>query len=75
MNDRGGGVLEALDAAARKHNRSNATVALAWLLHRKSITAPIVSATNLDQLRDLLAAPQLKLDEESLIALDSASAT
>jgi aryl-alcohol dehydrogenase-like predicted oxidoreductase len=75
VNDRGGGVLEALDAAARKHNRSNATVALAWLLHRKSITAPIVSATNLDQLRDLLAAPQLKLDEESLIALDRASAT
>jgi aryl-alcohol dehydrogenase-like predicted oxidoreductase len=75
VNDRGGGVLAALDAAARKHNRSNATVALAWLLHRKSITAPIVSATNLDQLRDLLAAPQLKLDEESLIALDRASAT
>jgi aryl-alcohol dehydrogenase-like predicted oxidoreductase len=73
MNDRGLGVLEALDAAARKHNTSNATVALAWLLHRKSITAPIVSATNLDQLKALLAAPQLKLDEESLIALDKAS--
>jgi aryl-alcohol dehydrogenase-like predicted oxidoreductase len=74
MDDRGGGVLKALDAAARKHNTSNTTVALAWLLHRKSITAPIVSATNLDQLRELLAAPQLKLDEESLIALDKASA-
>jgi aryl-alcohol dehydrogenase-like predicted oxidoreductase len=73
-NDRGAGVLEALDAAARKHNTSNATVALAWLLHRKSVTAPIVSATNLDQLRELVAAPQLKLDEESLIALDNASA-
>jgi aryl-alcohol dehydrogenase-like predicted oxidoreductase len=74
VNDRGFGVLKALDAAARKHNTSNATVALAWLLHRKSITAPIVSATNLDQLRQLLAAPQLRLDEESLIALDRASA-
>ncbi len=73
-NDRGFGVLEALDAAARKHNTSNATVALAWLLHRKSITAPIVSATNLDQLKELLAAPQLKLDEESQVALDKASA-
>ena len=49
-------------------------MALAWLLHRKSITAPIVSATNLDQLRELLAAPELKLDEESLVALDAASA-
>jgi aryl-alcohol dehydrogenase-like predicted oxidoreductase len=73
MNDRGGAVLKALDAIARKHNTSNATVALAWLLHRKSITAPIVSATNLDQLTELLDAPQLKLDEESLIALDKAS--
>ncbi len=74
LNGRGFAVLDALDAAGRKHNVSNATVALAWLLHRKSITAPIVSATNLDQLRELLAAPQLKLDEESLIALDEASA-
>ena len=73
-NDRGFGVLDALDAAARKHNTSNATVALAWLLHRRSITAPIVSATNLDQLKELLAAPQLKLDEESQVALDKASA-
>jgi aryl-alcohol dehydrogenase-like predicted oxidoreductase len=73
VNDRGLGVLKALDAIARKHNTSNATVALAWLLHRKSITAPIVSATSLDQLTELLDAPQLKLDEESLIALDKAS--
>jgi aryl-alcohol dehydrogenase-like predicted oxidoreductase len=72
-NDRGAGVLKALDATARKHNTSNATVALAWLLHRKSITAPTVSATNLDQLTELLDAPHLKLDEESLIALDKAS--
>jgi aryl-alcohol dehydrogenase-like predicted oxidoreductase len=74
VNDKGAGVLAALDAAARKHNTSNATVALAWLLHRQSITAPIVSATNLDQLGELMAAPQLKLDEESLGALDKASA-
>jgi aryl-alcohol dehydrogenase-like predicted oxidoreductase len=74
MNDRGFRILEALDTAARKHDASNATVALAWLLHRKSITAPVVSATNLDQLAELLAAPRLNLDEESLIALDSASA-
>jgi aryl-alcohol dehydrogenase-like predicted oxidoreductase len=74
VNDRGFRVLEALDAAARKHETSNATVALAWLLHRKSVTAPIVSATNLDQLSELLAAPKLELDQQSLIALDNASA-
>lgn len=71
--ERGFGILDALDAAARKHDTSSATVALAWLLHRKSITAPIVSATNLDQLKELMAAPELKLDEDSLAALDKAS--
>jgi aryl-alcohol dehydrogenase-like predicted oxidoreductase len=74
LNDKGLGVLKALDAAANKHDTSNVTVALAWLLQRRSITAPIVSATNLDQLKDLLAAPQLKLDSESVAALDKASA-
>jgi aryl-alcohol dehydrogenase-like predicted oxidoreductase len=74
LNDKGLGVLKALDAAAKKHNVSNVTVALAWIMQRKSITAPIVSATNPDQLKDLLAAPQLKLDAESVSALDKASA-
>jgi aryl-alcohol dehydrogenase-like predicted oxidoreductase len=74
LHDKALGVLQALDAAAKKHDTSNVTVALAWLLQRKAITAPIVSATNLDQLKDLLAAPQLKLDAESVAALDKASA-
>ena len=74
LNPLGMAVLGALDAAAKKHNASNVTVALAWLLQRKSITAPIVSATNLEQLKDLLAAPHLALDAESVAALDKASA-
>jgi aryl-alcohol dehydrogenase-like predicted oxidoreductase len=74
LNDKGLAVLKALDAAAKKHSTSNVTVALAWLLQRKSITAPIVSATSLEQLKDLLAAPQLALDPESTAALDEASA-
>jgi aryl-alcohol dehydrogenase-like predicted oxidoreductase len=74
LTDKGLAVLNALDGAAKTHNTSNVTVALAWLLQRKSITAPIVSATSLDQLKDLLAAPQLKLDADSVAALDKASA-
>jgi len=74
LNDKGLGVLNALDAAAKKHNASNVTVALAWLMSRKSITAPIVSATSLEQLKTLFAAPALKLDPESIAALDKASA-
>ncbi len=74
LNDKGFGVLKALDAAAKKHNVNDTQVALAWLLQRKSITAPIVSATNLDQLKDLIASPAIKLDAESVAALDKASA-
>ena len=74
LTDKGLGVLKALDAAAKKHNASNVTVALAWIMQRSSITAPIVSATNLNQLKDLFAAPNLKLDAESVAALNKASA-
>ncbi len=74
LNDKGFAVLKAVGDAAKKHNTSNTTVALAWLLQRKAVTAPIVSATNLNQLKDLLAAPQLKLDGDSVTAIDKASA-
>ena len=74
LNEKGFAVLKAVDDAAKKHNTSNTTVALAWLLQRKPITAPIVSATNLNQLKDLLAAPALKLDADSVAAIDKASA-
>jgi aryl-alcohol dehydrogenase-like predicted oxidoreductase len=43
-------------------------------MQRKSITAPIVSATSLQQLKDLIASPGIKLDAESVAALDKASA-
>jgi len=74
LNDKGFAVLKALDAAARKHNANSTQVALAWLMQRKAITAPIVSATSLDQLKDLVAAPAIKLDPESVAAIDKASA-
>jgi aryl-alcohol dehydrogenase-like predicted oxidoreductase len=74
LNDKGFGILKALDAAAKKHSSNNTQVALAWLMQRKSITAPIVSATNLEQLKDLIASPGIKLDAESVAAIDKASA-
>src|SRR5882724_3942858 len=74
LNDKGFAVLKALDAAAKKHNANTTQVALAWLMQRKAITAPIVSATSLDQLKDLIAAPTIKLDAESVAAIDKASA-
>jgi aryl-alcohol dehydrogenase-like predicted oxidoreductase len=74
LNSKGLAVLKALDDAAKKHNATNTQVALAWLMQRKSITAPIASATSLDQLKDLIAAPRIKLDADSVAAIDKASA-
>ena len=74
INPKGMGVLKALDDAAKKHNANPTQVTLAWLMQRKSITAPIVSATSLQQLKDLIAAPNVKLDAADVAAIDKASA-
>jgi aryl-alcohol dehydrogenase-like predicted oxidoreductase len=74
LNERGFRILDALDAVARKYNATPARVSLAWLLARPSITAPIVSATNLDQLNDLISSVELALDRESIELLNRASA-
>lgn len=74
INPKGMAVLKALDDAAEKNGATLAQVALAWLLQRKAITAPIVSATSLKQLDDVLNATTLELDPESVAALDKASA-
>lgn len=74
LNPKGAAVLQALDEAAKRTGSNPTQVALAWLMQRKSITAPIVSATSLTQLKDLVASVEVKLDPESLAALDKASA-
>ena len=66
--------LKALDDAAKKHNSNPTQISLAWLMQRKSITAPIVSATSLQQLKDLIAAPSVKLDADDVAKIDKASA-
>jgi aryl-alcohol dehydrogenase-like predicted oxidoreductase len=74
LNAKGLGVLKALDDAAAKHNATLAQVALAWLLAQPAIAAPIASATSIDQLTDILKSTSLKLDADSLAALNKASA-
>ena len=73
LNERGLRILAALDAVSARLQATPAQVALAWLIARPSITAPIASATSLDQLADLVAAAQLKLDAEAIKQLDAAS--
>jgi aryl-alcohol dehydrogenase-like predicted oxidoreductase len=74
LNERGFKILGALDQVAKKYNATPAGVSLAWLLARPSITAPIVSATNLEQLNDLIASVDLALDRDSVEFLNQASA-
>jgi len=74
VNERGFKILDALDQVAKKYNATPARVSLAWLLARPSITAPIVSATSIEQLNDLIASVELKLDRASIELLNQASA-
>jgi aryl-alcohol dehydrogenase-like predicted oxidoreductase len=74
MNEKGFRVLEQLDRVAAAHHVSVAQVALAWIIARPSITAPIASATSVAQTRELLDAVNLKLNAEDIASLDRASA-
>jgi aryl-alcohol dehydrogenase-like predicted oxidoreductase len=66
--------LQALDQVAERHQAKPAQVALAWLMARPSITAPIASATSVEQLNELAQATRLELDRESMEKLNKASA-
>jgi aryl-alcohol dehydrogenase-like predicted oxidoreductase len=74
FNERGWRILEAVDAVAKAHGATTAQVALAWIVQRPGITAPIASATSPEQLRELLGCLDLDLDAASLDRLDKASA-
>ena len=74
LNERGFRILAALDQVAKQTSSTPTAVALAWLLARPSITAPIASATSVEQLQTLIAGTQLKLDAEAVALLDRASA-
>ena len=74
LNPRGLRILDALDAVAGRHGATPAQTALAWLLARPAITAPIVSATSLPQLADILKAAEIRLGGDDMAALNEASA-
>jgi aryl-alcohol dehydrogenase-like predicted oxidoreductase len=74
LNERGLRILAALDRIAEAHGSTSATVALAWLIARPSVTAPIASATSVDQLKSLAAAVHLMLTGADIRELDEASA-
>lgn len=73
LNPKGLEVLKALDQVSAKHNTTQGTVSLAWLLSNPLITAPIVSATSASQLETVFNAPKLVLDQEDIELLNKAS--
>jgi aryl-alcohol dehydrogenase-like predicted oxidoreductase len=74
LNERGFRILGALDQVAGRYHTSPAQVALAWLLTRPGVTAPIASATSVAQLDDLVKAVRLELDNQAVEVLNRASA-
>ena len=71
---RGLRTVSALDLIARTHDASIASVALAWLLTKPNVVAPVVSARSADQVFDLTAAPHLQLTRSQVAILDRVSA-
>jgi aryl-alcohol dehydrogenase-like predicted oxidoreductase len=73
LNEQGFRVLGQLDSIAQAQSAAVSQVALAWVMARPGITAAIASATSLEQLHELLAATELKLDDRELKTLDDVS--
>lgn len=74
LNGRGLRVLAALDDIARRHSATPAQVALAWLIARKGIAAPIASATSVAQVEELAGATRVALSADDVERLDLVSA-
>jgi aryl-alcohol dehydrogenase-like predicted oxidoreductase len=74
LTPRGLRILGALDQVSQRHGTQPAVVALAWLIAREGVTAPIASATSLEQLKSFTAAAELPLSENDRSLLDHASA-
>lgn len=74
LTDRGFRILAALDAVAAAHACKPAEVALAWLMRKRGVTAPIASATTLEQMDSLLRSAALRLTDSDMRTLDAAGA-
>ncbi|TDW97374.1 aldo/keto reductase [Dinghuibacter silviterrae] len=74
LTPKGLGVLKALDEVSARHQTDLASVALAWLMARPTVTAPIASATSVAQLQSLFKGAQLELNSQDIVQLDLASA-
>ncbi|KGD86580.1 aldo/keto reductase [Rhizobium sp. YS-1r] len=74
LNDKGLRILAALDEVAVETNTEPASIALAWLIQRPGVTAPIASATSVEQLEAIIAAGNLTLSDDQMKMLNEAGA-
>jgi aryl-alcohol dehydrogenase-like predicted oxidoreductase len=74
FDDKGLRILVALNQVAADASAKPAEVALAWLLSKKAVTAPIASATSILQVAGLASATRLSLSDEAITRLDEAGA-
>jgi aryl-alcohol dehydrogenase-like predicted oxidoreductase len=74
LDARGFRILKVLDTVARRHGALPAQIAIAWLIAQPLVTAPIASATSLNQLNEILKAPAIRLDADDIAALNASSA-
>jgi aryl-alcohol dehydrogenase-like predicted oxidoreductase len=75
LTERGFRILKALDMVAAAKDAKPAEIAIAWLMHKKAVTAPIASATTLDQMESLVRSATVTLSAEDMAALDAAGAS
>ncbi|MEH2174931.1 aldo/keto reductase [Nostoc sp.] len=75
LNPRGLRILEAIDRVAKTYNSTPTQVSLAWLIANPTITAPIVSATKVEQLNDIIKAVNINLDQDAIDLLNQASSS
>src|SRR3978361_917342 len=73
LNDYGFGVIKALEEVAARYEAKPGQIALAWLIARPSVTAPIASVTTLEQGAELAEAAEIELDADSIAKIDAAS--
>ncbi|CAN5370753.1 aldo/keto reductase [soil metagenome] len=73
LNERGFKMLAALDAVSAAHGATPAQVSLAWIMAKPGVTAPIASATSVEQVSDIAKSASLTLSSDDMAALDAAS--
>jgi aryl-alcohol dehydrogenase-like predicted oxidoreductase len=73
LSERGLNILKALDVVAAEHQARPAEIALAWLMAREGVTAPIASATSIAQIENFAKAANLSLTADDIATLDKAS--